>query len=261
MLRRNFHSCATFSKKILGRVSPRPAENKTRGLVGLEDSTAPYDSTCGHLQQAPSIVIRAGSIVAQTPPVSRNHRCASSEMLIMRLIPPMLRKNFHSCATFSKRILGRVSPRPPENKSGGLVGLEDSTAPYDTRFGHLQGRPSIVIQTDSIVAQTLSMSLTHRCASSEMLKMPYFSPMLCKNFHSCATFSKKILRRIYPQPPENKTGGLVGLEDSTAPYDSTCGHLQQTPSIVIRTDSMVAQTPTVSRNRSCASSANVAQTY
>ncbi len=162
---------------------------------------------------------------------------------------------------FQKRSWDESSLDLPKNRTRGLVGLEDSTAPYDARFGHLERTPSIVIRTDSIVAQTLSMSLTHRCASSEMLKMPYFSPMLCKNFHSCATFSKKILRRIYPQPPENKTGGLVGLEDSTAPYDATCGHLQQTPSIVIRTDSMVAQTPTVSRNRSCASSANVAQTY
>ena len=85
--------------------------------------------------------------------------------------------------------------------------------------------------------------------------------MVLKNFHRRATLSKTILGRVSPRPAENKTGGLVGLEDSTAPYDATCGHLQQTPSIVIRTDSMVAQTPTVSRNRSCASSANVAQTY
>ena len=139
-------------------------------------------------------MIQTDSIVAQTLPMSRNHRCASSEMLIRRLIPPMLRKNFHSCATFSKRILGRVSPRPPENKSRGLVGLEDSTAPYDTTCGHLQRRPSILIQTGSIVAQTLPMSRNHRCAGSEMLKRPLIPPMLLKNLHRRATFSKQDLR-------------------------------------------------------------------
>ena len=242
ILRKSLQSRSRFSKKILERVSRGPPET-TRELVGLEDSTVPYDAGFGHLQRTPSIMIRAGSIVAQV-----------RRMLKRPLIPPMLRKSRHSRARFSKKILGRVSSRPPENKTRGLVGLEDSTAPYDVWFGHLQQTPSIVIQASSIVAQVRPMLRNQSCASSEMSKRPLFPPILCQNFHSCARLSKKILRQVSPQPLQNKTRGLVGLEDSAAPYDAGFGHLQWTPSIMIQAGSIVAQVRRMSRGHSCASS-------
>jgi hypothetical protein len=194
MLRKNFHSCSNLSKKILERVSPRTPENRTWGLVGLEDSTVPCDTGFGHLKRTPSIVIQEGFIVAQVGPMLRSQSCASSEMSKKPLFRSMLRKNFHSCSNLSKRTSRRISSRPPENKPRGLMGFEDLAAPYDAGFGHLHRTPSIMMQAGSIVAQVRRMSRGQSCASSEMSKKPLFPPMLRKNFQSCATFSKQDFR-------------------------------------------------------------------
>ena len=106
ILRKSLQSRSRFSKKILERVSRGPPET-TRELVGLEDSTAPYDAGFGHLQRTPSIMIQAGSIVAQVRRMSRGHSCASSEMSKKRLIPAMLRKISRVAQRFQNKTFGR----------------------------------------------------------------------------------------------------------------------------------------------------------
>ena len=133
-------------------------------------------------------VLSAGNVHRDSGRLHSYATFPNHEMSKKRCIPPMVLKNFHRRATLSKTILGRVSPRPAENKTGGLVGLEDSTAPYDTTYGHLQQAPSIVIQTDSIVAQSLPMSLNQSCASSANVGQQCCASVLNHQYRKTSVF-------------------------------------------------------------------------
>ncbi len=239
MLLKNFQCCSKFTNRKLGRISPRPPESKTGGLVGLEDSTTPYDAKFSHcfFWRASFIVNQAGPIITQTPRGLRNHRCSSlanvtqhrcsnglnDEMPKKGCILAMLPKNFQSCSKFSKRNLGQISTRPPEMKNGGRVDLEDATKSYDMRFNHCLFRSvsSNVNQAGSMVAQTPRGSRNHRCSNLanvsqqccatfsnyEISKNACVPPMLVKDFYFCATFSKRKFGRVFSRPPETGTWG------------------------------------------------------
>ena len=107
-------------------------------------SIAHCDTRCGRcfFRHPPSIVIQAGSIVAQTPPVSRNHRCASSANVAQHRRanvlnhkmskkpgiptnvaqkPPMLRKVFKSRPSVEIAVRGQETRRTTASNTSELL--------------------------------------------------------------------------------------------------------------------------------------------